>query len=85
MLTCTVRLRRLNLFCDRVGMTPHELAKMGRRDPMRAENALLDHVSWMEEKRYALGYTKEMLAAVKSHSDPNRSFVDLQFVHKLTS
>ncbi len=71
MLTCTVRLRRLNLFCDRVGMTPHELAKMGRRDPMRAENTLLDHVSWMEEKRYAPGYTKGMLAAVKSWLEYN--------------
>ena len=44
MLTCTIRLRRLNLFCDRVGMTPRELAKMGRKDPMKAENTMLDHV-----------------------------------------
>ena len=70
-LTCTVRLRRLNLFCDRVGMTPRELAKMGRRDPMKAENTLLDHVSWMEEKGYAPGYTKGMLAAVKSWLEYN--------------
>ena len=71
MLTCTVRLRRLNLFCDRVGMTPRELAKMGRRDSMKAENTLLDHVSWMEEKGYAPGYTKGMLAAVKSWLEYN--------------
>ena len=70
-LTCTIRLRRLNLFCDRVGMTPHKLAKMGRKDPMKAENTLLDHVSWMEEKGYAPGYTKGMLAAVKSWLEYN--------------
>ena len=27
-ITCSVRLRRLNLFCSRVGVTPHELANM---------------------------------------------------------
>ena len=70
-LTCSVRLRRLNLFCDRVGMTPRGLASMGRRDPMKAENILLDHVSWMEEKQYAPGYTKGMLAAVKSWLEYN--------------
>ena len=49
-LTGNVRLRRLNIFCERVGMTPRQLIQDGRDDPMRAENVLLDHVSWMEEK-----------------------------------
>ena len=70
-LTCTIRLRRLNLFCDRVGMTPRELASAGRKDPMEIENTLLDHVSWMEEKKYAPGYTKGMLSAVKSWLEYN--------------
>jgi len=70
-LTCAVRLRRLNLFCDRVGMTPHEMAMAGRDDPMKAENMLLDHVSWMEEKRYAPGYITGMMCAVKSWLDYN--------------
>ncbi|MDE0091499.1 MAG: hypothetical protein OXP12_09190 [Thaumarchaeota archaeon] len=70
-LTCTVRLRRLNLFCDRVGMTPREIASAGRDDPMRAENMLLDHVSWMEEKKYAPGYITGMVSAVKSWLDYN--------------
>ena len=70
-LTCTVRLRRLNLFCDRVGMTPREMARAGRDDPMKAENMLLDHVSWMEEKKYAPGYITGMVSAVKSWLDYN--------------
>ena len=70
-LTCTVRLRRLNLFCDRVEMTPHEMARAGRDDPMKAENTLLDHVSWMEEKKYASGYITGMVCAVKSWLDYN--------------
>ena len=44
---------------------------MGRRDPMKAENTLLDHVSWMEEKGYAPGYTKGVMAAVKSWLEYN--------------
>ena len=52
-LTGRIRIRRLNIFCDRVGMMPQQLVKKGRDDPMKAENILLDHVSWMEEKKYA--------------------------------
>ena len=70
-ITCGVRLRRLNLFCDRVGMTPHELAKAGRQDPMQVENVLLDHVSWMEEKKYAPGYITGIIGAVKSWLEYN--------------
>ena len=70
-ITCSVRLRRLNLFCSRVGMTPHELAQTGRDDPMKAENVLLDHVSWMEEKKYAPGYTAGVIGAVKSWLEYN--------------
>ena len=70
-ITCGVRLRRLNLFCDRVGMTPHELAKTGRQDPMQVENVLLDHVSWMEEKKYAPGYITGIIGAVKSWLEYN--------------
>ncbi|MDE2812524.1 MAG: hypothetical protein OXM01_05860, partial [Gemmatimonadota bacterium] len=70
-ITCVVRLRRLNLFCHRVGMGPHELAKTGRDDPMKVENVLLDHVSWMEEKKYAPGYIAGVVGAVKSWLEYN--------------
>ena len=70
-ITCVVRLRRLNLFCHRVGMTPRELAGAGRDDPMRVENVLLDHVSWMEEKEYAPGYIMGVIGAVKSWLEYN--------------
>ena len=70
-ITCSVRLRRLNLFCSRVGVTPHELARTGRDDPMKSENVLLDHVSWMEEKKYAPGYIAGVIGAVKSWLEYN--------------
>ena len=70
-LTCSVRRGRLNLFCDRVDMTPQELAGTGRNDPMKVENILLDHVSWMEEKKYAPGYIKGVMTAVKSWLEYN--------------
>ena len=70
-LTCSVRLRRLNLFCDRVGVTPRHLVKKGRDDPMKVENILLDHVSWMEEKGYAPGYIMGMMTTVKSWLEYN--------------
>ncbi|MDE0525080.1 MAG: site-specific integrase [Thaumarchaeota archaeon] len=71
-LTGSIRLRRLNIFCDRVGMTPRQLAREGRDDPMKAENILLDHVSWMEEKKYAPGYIKGTITAIKSWFEYNR-------------
>ena len=69
--TCSVRLGRLNLFCDRVALAASCLAGTGKSDPMQAENILLDHVSWMEEKKYAPGYIKGMMTAVKSWLEYN--------------
>ena len=71
-LTGDIRLRRLNIFCERVGVTPRQLVKDGRDDPMKAENILLDHVSWMEEKKYAPGYIKGMITTLKSWFEYNR-------------
>ncbi len=71
-LTSSIRLRRLNIFCERVGMTPKQLIRDGRDDPMKAENMLLDHVSWMEEKKYAPGYIKGTITAIKSWFEYNR-------------
>ena len=70
--TCIVRLRRLSLFCHRVGATPRRLAETGRDDPMEIENMLLDHVSWMEEKKYAPGYIAGVIGTVKSWLEYNR-------------
>ena len=71
-LTGRIRIRRLNIFCDRVGLMPQQLVKEGRDDPMKAENILLDHVSWMEEKKYAPQYIKGMMTAIKSWFEYNR-------------
>lgn len=65
-LNADVRLRRLNLFCDRVGKSPKQLVKLGKSNPMNAENILLDHVSWMEKQNYAPGYIDGVIKSVKA-------------------
>ena len=70
-LNADVRLRRLNLFCDRIKMSPVQLVKTGRQDPMQIENILLDHVSWMEGQNYAPGYIGGMIKSIKSWLEYN--------------
>ncbi len=53
-------------------MTPYELIKMGQDNPIKAENLLLDHVLWMEEKKYVPGYITVMMIAIKPWFDYNR-------------
>ncbi len=65
-LNAYVRIRRLNLFCDRVGTTPEKLVEVGRKNPMDAENILLDHVTWMEGQKYAPGYIISVITAIKA-------------------
>lgn len=43
----------------------------GRDDATKAENILLDHVSWMENKKYAPGYIKGTITAIKSWLEYN--------------
>ncbi len=52
---CSVGLGRLDLFCDRVGITPQELAEVRRNDPMKVENSAGPRIV-IEEKKYARGY-----------------------------
>ena len=70
-LNAGVRLRRLNLFCERVNVTPASLVEKGRADPTDVENILLDHVSWMEKQGYAPGYSAGMIKAIKSWLEYN--------------
>jgi len=65
-LNADVRLRRLNLFCIRTGMTPAELAGTGREDAIRIEDVLLDHVSWLESQGYAPNYVDGILKSVRA-------------------
>ena len=60
------RLRRLNLFCVRTNTTPSSLVKMGKKDVLRIENILLDHVSWLESQNYAPNYIEGILKSIKS-------------------
>jgi len=43
-LNADIRLRKLNLFCHRTGTTPAKLVKIGKKDVIKIEDMLLDHV-----------------------------------------
>ena len=61
MLTCVD-----NLFCDRVKKTPSQLVKIGKKDPLKIEDIMMDHVTWMESKGYAYAYIRGVIKTVKS-------------------
>ena len=65
-LNADIRLRRLNLFCYRTDTTPSSLVKIGKRDVIKLENILLDHVSWLESQNYAPNYIDGILKSIKS-------------------
>ena len=59
-------LRRLNLFCHRIGKTPSEYASLAKEDSKKAEDVLLDHIKWMEECKYGPGYMDSVVKTAKS-------------------
>jgi len=65
-LNADIRLRRLNLFCYRTDTTPIKLVKIGKKDVIKIENMLLDHVSWLESQNYAPNYVEGILKSIKS-------------------
>ncbi|MDH3341754.1 MAG: hypothetical protein OEL84_10800, partial [Nitrosopumilus sp.] len=65
-LNADIRLRRLNLFCYRTNTTPAKLVKIGKKDVIRIEDMLLDHVSWLESQNYAPNYIEGILKSIKS-------------------
>ena len=65
-LNADIRLRRLNLFCYRTNVTPSSLVKIGRKDVIKLENILLDHVSWLESQNYAPNYIDGIIKSIKS-------------------
>ncbi len=65
-LNADIRLRRLNLFCYRTNTTPSSLVKIGRKDVIKLENILLDHVSWLELQNYAPNYIDGIIKSIKS-------------------
>ena len=65
-ITAEVRLRRLDMFCRTHEMTAMELADLGMRDVRSATNLLEDHITWMEDKGYAPGYTSGFVKTFKS-------------------
>ena len=65
-ITADVRLRRLDMFCRTHEMTAMELADLGMRDVRAATNLLEDHITWMEDRGYAPGYTSGFVKTFKS-------------------
>ncbi|WP_420544678.1 hypothetical protein [Nitrosopumilus sp.] len=65
-LNADIRLRRLSLFCYRTDTTPSSLVKIGKRDVIKLEDMLLDHVSWLESQNYAPNYIEGILKSIKS-------------------
>jgi len=65
-LNADIRLRRLNLFCYRTNITPIKLVKIGKKDVIKIEDMLLDHVSWLESQNYAPNYIEGILKSIKS-------------------
>ena len=56
----------MNLFCYRTNTTPSSLVKIGRKDVIKLENILLDHVSWLESQNYAPNYIDGIIKSIKS-------------------
>jgi len=65
-ITAEVNLRRLSLFCEVNGFSPHALARLGKRDKKKAENLILDLVTRMEQDKKSPGYISGMVKAVRS-------------------
>ena len=65
-ITADSRIRRLNVFCKNTGMTPAGFAVVGKNNPVKAEDMVLDYVSWMESQNYAPGYIEDVVKSLKS-------------------
>ena len=65
-MTSDVRLRRLGVYCERTNMTPKEFAQIGINDIRKAEDILLDYVSFLEKNGYAPSYIEDILKALRS-------------------
>ncbi|CAI9831871.1 hypothetical protein IBTHAUMO2_450077 [Nitrosopumilaceae archaeon] len=71
--TSDAMLRRLNLFCHHIKMTPRAYADLAKADIKRAEDVLLDHIKSMEDTNYSPGYMECVGKAVKSWLSYNRA------------
>ena len=75
-LTADCRVRRLNMFYKNTGITPAAMVATGKEDSMRAEDMILDYVTWMEAQKYAPGYIEDVVKALKSWLSYN--YVDIR-------
>ena len=75
-LTADSRIRRLNMFRKNTGTTPAEMVRIGKESSMKAEDMILDYVTWMETQNYAPGYIGDVVKALKSWLSYN--YVDIR-------
>ena len=65
-ITADCRVRRLNMFYKNTGITPVKMVEIGRENSMKAEDMILDYVTWMEAQNYAPGYIVDVVKSLKS-------------------
>lgn len=75
-LTADSRIRRLNMFYKNTGVTPASMVETGKKDAIKAEDMILDYVTWMESQKYAPGYIEDVVKALKSWLSYN--YVDIR-------
>ncbi|MDE0265465.1 MAG: hypothetical protein OXK17_00325 [Thaumarchaeota archaeon] len=75
-ITADCRIRRLNMFYKNTGITPAGMVEIGREDSMRAEDMVLDYVTWMEAQNYSPGYVEDVVKALKSWLSYN--YIDIR-------
>ena len=75
-ITADCRVRRLNMFYKNTGITLARMMEIGREDNMRAEDMILDYVTWMEAQNYAPSYVEDVVKALKSWLSYN--YIDMR-------
>jgi len=75
-ITADCRVRRLNMFYKNTGITPARMVEIGRENSMKAEDMILDYVTWMEAQNYAPGYIEDIVKALKSWLSYN--YIDMR-------
>ncbi len=75
-ITADCRVRRLNMFLKNTGITPAGMVEIGKESSMKAEDMILDYVTWMEGQNYAPGYIEDVVKSLKSWLSYN--YIDIR-------
>ena len=73
-LSADVELRHVGLFCHLEGMTPRELAELGRADPSRLREVLIRYAQRLTKKGRLPSYVSKTFVGIKSWLRFNLTF-----------